>query len=85
MQKKVYINYVFMVDMGMYVGVLNTLQVLGQLVAIFVATSVMTVATPLHIGEISTGLGTGGVWAVVAFPFISCLVVNHYESAKIYS
>jgi len=62
-------------DMGFYVGVLNTIQVVGQILSNFVASTIMTLCAPLGIGAIAPGLGSSGAWGMIGIPIIILLII----------
>jgi len=62
---------------GVYAGILNVVQTLGELLSGFIAGLIIDYLPPsLGLGKISPGIATGGIYGVLSIPIILALVVK---------
>jgi len=62
-------------DMGLWVGILNVVQVAAQLLLSFLAGYVMEAFSDKGFGKVGIGIAFGGLWALVGLPVILLLRV----------
>jgi len=64
-------------NVGVYAGILNVVQTVGELLSGFIAGAVIdNVPVSWGLGLISPGIGTGGIYGIISIPFILLLVVK---------
>eukprot|EP01102_Stenamoeba_stenopodia_P008893 TRINITY_DN2603_c0_g1_i1.p1 TRINITY_DN2603_c0_g1~~TRINITY_DN2603_c0_g1_i1.p1 ORF type:complete len:186 (-),score=21.90 TRINITY_DN2603_c0_g1_i1:24-581(-) len=69
-------------ELGLWIGVLNMVQVAAQLVIGFLAGLVMDWCSSWGLGHIAVGLAFGGVLGVLAFPLTYSLTIPHQQPTK---
>eukprot|EP01121_Diplochlamys_sp_Union-15-3_P009097 TRINITY_DN2454_c0_g1_i4.p1 TRINITY_DN2454_c0_g1~~TRINITY_DN2454_c0_g1_i4.p1 ORF type:complete len:371 (+),score=31.67 TRINITY_DN2454_c0_g1_i4:379-1491(+) len=71
-------------EFGYYVGIMNVVQVIAQLFANFIASSVMSLCDKNHciIGGVSPGIATGAVWAVYACIFTAFIRLQKKSESR---
>jgi solute carrier family 45, member 1/2/4 len=62
-------------QVGVYVGVLNVVQVLSQIIMGAVAGAIMTAAAPWGLGSVAPGISFAGMLTILGLPLIFLLII----------
>lgn len=69
-------------QVGVYVGVLNVVQVLSQIVMGAVAGAIMSAALPWGLGSVVTGISFAGMLTILGIPLIFLLIIPQSVSQR---